>query len=407
VLAIVLAGSLIVNGALIVGLRTAWPDTGLQPIYWFLTGRQGGDSWRGMLRAHEVASTAEGRGALYAHTFFSPDLQHDGYQYPPTALLVVSALDRANGAATESALRAITWLAIPLTALLVFWIAGCERRLALLGLAAALAATLVFYPVMRAYRNGQIQTWLTAAFAASLLAFVSGRPATSGGLVGLACLVKPQWSLVLVWAGLRREWRFAGGFAAAAGAGLGTALLLYGVAPFIDYAGVLRFLARHGEAFFPNQSVNGLLHRLLFNGDNLTWAPQWIAHFPPFHPLVYAGTLATSALLLGIALIPPRAREGDRALDYALMALAATIASPIAWEHHYGILLPIFALLLRRWDAGRVAAWPAGVLAATFVLTSTHVHAANRLASTRWNVLQSLLLVGALVVFAVLVRVRR
>ena len=89
------------------------------------------------------------------------------------------------------------------------------------------------------------------------------------------------------------------------------------------------------------------------------------------------------------------------------MALAATIASPIAWEHHYGVLLPIFALLLRRWDAGRLAPWPAGVLAAAFVLTSTHVHAANRLASTRWNVLQSLLLIGALVVFAVLVRVRR
>ena len=347
-LATVLAGSLIVNGALIVGLRTAWPDTGVQPIYWFLTGRQGGDSWRGMLRAHDVASTAEGRGALYEHTFFSPDVRHDGFQYPPTALLVVSALDRVNGAATASALRAITWLAIPLTALLVFWIAGSERRLALLGFAAALAATLVFYPVMRAYRNGQIQTWLTAAFAASLLAFVCGRPATSGGLVGLACLVKPQWSLVLVWAGLRREWRFAGGFVAAMDRTLS--------------AVPARRVRRHAR--------------------DLRAAPRHRAD-------------------------PPRAPEGDRALDYALMALAATIASPIAWEHHYGVLLPIFALLLRRWDAGRLAPWPAGVLAAAFVLTSTHVHAANRLASTRWNVLQSLLLIGALVVFAVLVRVRR
>ena len=406
-LATVLAGCLVLNAVLIVGLRTPWPDTVLQPIYWFLSARQGGDSWRGMLRAHGIAATAEGRGALYEQAFFSPTVQHDGFQYPPTALLVVSGLDAVAGAATESALRTITWIAVPLTALFVFWIAAGERRGAPAGLAAAFAATLAFYPVMRAYRNGQIQTWLTLAFAASLLAFVSGRPATSGVLAGLSCLVKPQWSLVLLWAGLRREWRFAGGFVAAVVAGLVLALPLYGVAPFVDYVGVLGFLARHGEAFFPNQSVNGLLNRLLFNGDNLTWHPQWIAHFPPFHPVVYAGTLVTSTLILAIALFGARARELDRPLDYALMALAGTMASPIAWEHHYGVLLPIFALLFHRWGPGRVSMGHAAVIAGAFVLAGTHVHAANRLAATGWNVLQSLLFFSALAVFAVLVRLRR
>ena len=407
VLALVLAGCLVLNVVLIFGLRTPWPDTALQPIYWFLTARQGGDSWRGMLRAHTIITTEDGRRALYERAFFGPDLQHDGFQYPPTALLIVGGLDTLTGGAAESALRVITWIAIPITALVVLRIAGAPR-VRLPGLVTAFAATLAFYPVMRAYRNGQIQTWLTALFAGSLLAFASGRPATSGAFAGLACLVKPQWGLVLVWAALRREARFALGFVAAIGAGLLVAVPLYGVRPFIDYVGVLRFLSRHGEAYFPNQSVNGLLHRLLFNGDNLTWSTQWIAHFPPFHPAVYAGTLISSALVVGIALFGVRARaDGDRALDYALVALAGTMASPIAWEHHYGVLLPIFALLLHRWDAGRLAAGHAVVISGAFVLAATHVHATTRVAATRWNVVQSLLFFTALVVFAVLVRARQ
>jgi len=81
------------------------------------------------------------------------------------------------------------------------------------------ATTLTFYPLMRAFRNGQIQTWAERGFALSLWALVAGRPATSGALAGLSCLVKPQWGLVLVWAVARREWRFASGFAVTAAAG--------------------------------------------------------------------------------------------------------------------------------------------------------------------------------------------
>jgi hypothetical protein len=35
-----------------------------------------------------------------------------------------------------------------------------------------------------------------------------------------------------------------------------------------------------------------------------------------------------------------------RPIDLALMICAATLASPIAWEHHYGAFFPVFALAL-------------------------------------------------------------
>ena len=60
-----------------------------------------------------------------------------------------------------------------------------------------------------------------------MLAWLAGRQATAGALAGLACLIKPQLGLLVVWALLRRRTRFAAGwFAVVTVAGL-TSLLLY------------------------------------------------------------------------------------------------------------------------------------------------------------------------------------
>ena len=52
--------------------------------------------------------------------------------------------------------------------------------------------------------------------------------------------------------------------------------------------------------------MNGLLHRLLGNGENLTFFPRgtvlWMDHFPPCHRLVHLATMLSSAVLLAIAL---------------------------------------------------------------------------------------------------------
>src|SRR5262249_2639154 len=95
------------------------------------------------------------------------------------------------------------------------------------------------------------------------------------------------------------------------------------------------------------------------------------------------------------------------ALDLALVALAATIASPVAWEHHYGILPPIFALLfphLYRDESSR--RWAVPLLGVAYLLTSNFYEDANRLASSRLNVLQSYVLAGGLLVLGLLAYAR-
>ena len=72
----------------------------------------------------------------------------------------------------------------------------------------AMLAALFYYPVGRAFELGQIQAWICLLFSMAALAWLSGRNAMAGVLIGLICLIKPQLALFLVWGAVRREWAF-------------------------------------------------------------------------------------------------------------------------------------------------------------------------------------------------------
>src|SRR5262249_34082509 len=124
----------------------------------------------------------------------------------------------------------------------------------------------------------------------------------------------------------------------------------------------------------------------------------------PFNPWIYAGTLVTSLIILAAALFR-RGHDGDpdRTVDFCTMALSITIASPIAWEHHYGILLPVFAVLLTDSIGNRTRLL---LIALSYVLISNFFPATNLLAPTILNVAQSYLFFAALVVLMLLHTVR-
>jgi hypothetical protein len=414
-----LGSFVLVNVLLILALHTAWSETVLHPVSWFFQARQGGDSWRPMGQALDHLALPEARKSLYDRMFFSARVKHKGFQYPPTSLLPLSAARALFGERWLDAIEWITWASVPALAFFVGAIhqhtafdaagGGAETGSPSRGSAIrwgllVFAMTLTFYPAIRAYRNGQAQAWINTLFAAALWLWLRGRPVGAGVLAAVLCAIKPQYAIVGLWAALRGHRRFVAGWAAAGVALLGLSVGLYGVAPHLEYLRVLRYIARRGESFYPNQSVNGLLNRLLGNGDNATWMDA----FPPPHPWVYAGTLISSALLIALALLWRPARTGtEGTADFLGIGLTCTLASPIAWEHHYGILLPIYAwlypVLSDRPVLGRATV---AVLALSYVVASNSFMAANRLAETPFNVLQSYLLAAGLLVLALLYAVR-
>ena len=203
---------------------------------------------------------------------------------------------------------------------------------------------LFFYPIMIAWRLGQIQALLNLAFALSCLCWVTDRKIASGALIGLSCLIKPQFGLFLVWALLRRQNGFALGQAAMLGFGLLMSIVLYGWQNNIYYLEVLQYVSRRGEIFWDNSSVNGLMNGIMHPDQVLIFK---YLEFPPFDMSVYLATILSSIVIIGAALFINRTSAASGSvLDFMTAALSFTLASPIAWGHHYGIALPILAIVL-------------------------------------------------------------
>ena len=381
--------------------------TGVDPLRWFLEGRQGGDSWRPALRALDVAETLHERSrGLYEKVFFQAQTPHKGFQYPPTALLPIRAARGAAGSDAYTALALVTWICVPLLMAATLALSAREEpasgRDRMVLVLIVVCGTLLFYPAMRAYRNGQMQTWINTLFAVALASYARGRPAVAGACLALSAMIKPQLGLFALWALVRREWSMLAAFAAVMGVGVVATVAWLGVAPFVDYLDVLRYIAARGETFYPNQSVNGFMNRLVQNGSSVDFGDA----MPEPNSIVALTTALSSLFFLAMALIPRRDRErgAPAPLDFTLMGLVATLASPIAWEHHYGVLLPAFGLLARAWIKGELRPVEVRCSALAWTLTANSWEGANVFASTFLQFLQSTLLAGVLVLGVILYR---
>jgi alpha-1,2-mannosyltransferase len=416
-----LLNALVFNGALWFFSPEGYKDGVLPHSVAVLRGDGLDDSWGIMSEALDYAQTPHAT-PLYSEIFFN---RHVKFQYPPTALLAILGMrlvdkDRVRTnefyAGPWPTLDVTTsWVFIALMALATA--AVLELRLRELYPAASwqsttvvrgiivVAFTLTFYPVVKAFTLGQIQVWINSLFALALLAWMLGWKASSGVAIGLICLIKPHYGLFLVWAAVRGEWRFVIGCVSAGCVGLLASLAAFGLADHLDYLSVLLYMFQRGETFYPNQSVNGLLNRLMSIRQpelygNLEF---FIERYAPFNVWIYGLTVVSSLAILAAAIAPGRRKGGDRILDFCIMGLSTTAASPIAWEHHYGILLPIFFALLPSTLRDRRQLI---LLIVSYVLASNFLPVTQLLAGSILNVAQSYLLTAVLAVLWLLYRQR-
>lgn len=338
------------------------------------------------------------------------------FQYPPSSLLFLELLEGVfgRGVLANPVLNTLSVCFFFLFAVATYLIARpalAPPRRALLDHVLPFLFVALCYPLLKALEIGQIQSYLNGLFALALLCFSRGRTVLAGLLIGVMATIKPQMGLFLVWALLHKEYGFAkamGGCVAIIGL---VSLALYGLKPHLDYLGVLSMISRHGESYYANQSLNGLLLRALHLGPNLAFT---VMEFAPYSPFVRYATLLSSLLFISLALGTRWKARGEatpaslRGVQFALVALCFTVASPIAWEHHYGIVPALFAAafaLLRERPHAPRALWFG--LAAAWLLLCTRISAVGALADTWLNFLQSHFFFGGLILLAVLYRLCR
>ncbi|WP_158930323.1 glycosyltransferase family 87 protein [Acidisphaera sp. S103] len=365
-----------------------------------------------MIAALELVRGPHGSN-LYETLFFGLKAK---FQYPPSSLLIIDLLSAfvslspffLNCLSSVAFLGSIIGMVLLLQKIELCDVAGGRRQSPIGGSLATIAmvvfaALCTFYPLLHAISLGQIQVWIDFLFIWGCLSFVIDRHFLAGTLVGLACTMKPQLGVFLVWALVWREHRFGLGFLLTYIPFTIGAVLRYGVQNSFAYLDVLSFISKRGESVYMNQSVNGLMNRLLGNGNNLTWDAHVFA--PPNH-WVHSATIVAAAVFTMIPLgVAFRARRRADPWDLGLAALCFTMASPIAWEHHYGIAIPIYVLALRAVLkhppslSRRTRIW---ALAVSWCLTANYMPWLNASATTRFNVLQSYVFWGALILLGIL-----
>ena len=388
------------------------PRNSLYYTYQFFLCNGGDDSW-GPIRQALAYLDAPGDLSLYS-AVYAP---RGGFQYPPTSLLLFEPLKHFidYDLTSDFFLNWMSWWAVIATALIIALVFMWSVRYHLgsavedhfidrvVQVALAIGFTLTFWPIGKSFHLGQIQTWITFLVTVAVWTWITGHKGLSGAAVGLVCAIQPQLSLLLVWGLLRKEWGFVGGLAFTVAVFGVLSLRAYGLSNHVDYLNVLSFISQHGENYIHNQSVNGLLHRLLFTGNSLDWASS---PFPPYNRWVHVGTVVSSVLIISMALFWRRGEHGRASLtDLLIAVLSFTMASPVAWQHHYGKMLVMFAVTVPATiGASRLGRSGLAVLIASFVLVSNRI--TDRWAETPFNFLQSYLFFGAVLLLIHLYRLR-
>lgn len=366
----------------------------------FLHFRQFTDSWTPMLGSVDSFLAHPGLPIYQAKLY-------DTLIYPLTSILPLFWMRKAglSDAACFRLLMILSWLAVVAVVAVAVAVAAAvvkransgERLSARAGLATAFAA-FFFMPITLAFSLGQAQIFLDLFFALLVLFWVVGKQRAAGVMMACLAMVKPQFGLLLLWAALRKRWSALISGAITLGIGAALSLLAFGARNNLDYIGVMSGLSRKAQSHYANQSMFGLLNRAIFNGENIPYHPYV---YPPFVPWVYYVTLATTAVLVIFALAYPwRERAGSMA-DLGTVGVVSVIATPMAWEHHYGVMLTIFVWLWfgnYRLGAGRVI-W----LALSWILIADFLSPFNALANLPvLNVLQTYMYFGALLLIGLL-----
>jgi hypothetical protein len=219
----------------------------------------------------------------------------------------------------------------------------------------------------------------------ALWALLSGRVVLFGALLALAIQLKVSPVIILPWLVLRRKWAALASVIAASIVLLGVSVHFAGWENHVRYVRNVMPFVSAGDAYFPNQSLTGLVRRAA-EGE------QYRFDLAPAEWRIALMAKVLSAFALGGAYLAllfwtRRAESAPRlCAEFMLLVAAGLAASPLSWEHHYTMAFPLWVLLwagARHWLDG-ADRWVALGLGAVAALLCTAYFPAELLGHRPW-----------------------
>jgi hypothetical protein len=327
---------------------------------------------------------------IFTKLFFE---QHQKFIYPPSSLFLTEILALAPYLHVSSQVALQTMLLAGWTGTLILAVLlyRTERGTMSFGESACIVLLgVIFLPLAEGLYRGQVQILLTCLWGLAVLLWCKNQRGWAGAVLALTCAFKPQMALFLVWGPLRRQWSFTWIFLAVLTAIEMVSIVHFGWRNNVDYLSVLNNLSHHGEALWANQSVNGVMNRILNNGDAMSWNPTI---YPPYRAAIYFVSTAFSLMIVVAGLLVPwRGNWSATTADFLFFGGIATLASPIVWEHHYSIFFFLLVYLLAFSERLTKARW--------VVLAACALAMANRLPPLDRHLHGVSSLIGAYLLFA-------
>jgi hypothetical protein len=315
----------------------------------------GDDSWWPMYKAANARWEYPGVG-IYEAVFFGDNVK---FQYPPIALLPyivlielgygLPAILKISHIISFCALIGVVFCGYKIIIVILDKYAkdyslSTSKRLSIF--IATILAVFTFYPLINAQYLGQAQMAIDLLICVAFLAWLVERKYLAGSMIALASLIKPTLMLVLIWAIMRKEKAcIIGMMVIFVPAGI-LSLAVFGFDEHLDYLRVLSHIGSHGESYRSNQSINGILNRLLLDVDIGSFDNR---SYSTYNPYVHAGTLISTILfiLFGLFYNKPKAvNNTGSALDLGTMVSVSVMAAPTVWSHHYGVMWPVLIMAL-------------------------------------------------------------
>jgi hypothetical protein len=393
----------IVQWAVCRALHLGNPGSMIPDLRQFFHVRQWTDSWLPMMKSLDYFK-AHPTLPIYDAKLYDTLIYSLASELPLVAMRKVGMSDATMLRALAILSFLAVWGVAAVSLLMGRWL--LRRRGAELTWPAVVAVVLTClgcYPLIKGYSLGNAQTFLSFGFAVMLLLWTTRRERSAGVVAALMTAVKPQFILLLVWMLVRKRWGAAWAFVACGVVLITASVAVFGWHNNLDYLGVLAGLSHKAQSHYANQSMFGTINRMIFNGENIGYTPYV---YTPYIPWVYRVTVGTTLVLVGAVLVYPWKKLRGSTADIAAMGIALVAASPMAWEHHYGIVVGIAA-----WAWFAHACWMKErpwVLGAAVFLCCNFLPAFNYLSDKRgWNVLQSYLYFGALLLMGWLMHLSR
>ena len=281
--------------------------------------------------------------------------------HPPTSVLLIMPL-----AVLDYPEAFLTWNLISLALLTAsLWLIVRELQLPfspwwLLPLVTALLAA---NPFRQQVNQGQLNLVLLALLTGAWSAHRRGDSSRAGALLGAATAIKLFPGFLFLYFAARRDGKCLAAGAASFALLTGLTLWVLSPAAYRDYVEVVLPQVVVFRDWWANVSLWGFWHKL-FDGSSGHVVPS--AHLPL---VAKWGSIVSALIVAGlVAWTSRRARTpSERDAAFSLAIVGMLLASPIAWDHYFLLLLIPLAVFWRQLPEG--GAWRWSLLAMLVLLS--------------------------------------